>query len=486
MKKKSHRRKHRLLSAIIWLVVAYVLFSLIAGYAPFIHVPELTAENAAAVEARADEMQADVETADRATILETRGAALDERIRLINRAKEEIVITSYDCRDSESARDILCAALERADAGVRVRILLDGLTAVANVSLRPLFRALNGHANIEIRFYNPPNVLTPWRHMSRMHDKYVIVDDFGYILGGRNMFDHFLGEYDSPTGTYSNDREALVYNGAHGTDAGRQSSLYQVRDYFEAIWAQSDTRPFVGLSLGEERRARVFEDLRARYDDLKRRKPALFTEADYAAMTVPTKGVWLISNPTNVGAKQPVVFAQLCALMVRAKEDVVIHSPYAVLNGYMREKMGDIAGQVPVTLMINAVENGANVAASSDYTYHRDEVLATGMRVLEHAGGDSYHGKSVAIDGDVSIIGSFNLDLRSTYVDTELMLVLRGEEVNQMLRGHMEALHTDSRRVIDADSAEVPDGLDIPPLSAWRKVKLRVVGAVLQLVRNLI
>lgn len=485
-RRATARHGHRLLRAIAWLIVAYLLFAIVGGYAPYIRLPELSDDNSAAVEARADAMQRDIQTADRATILESRAEALDERVRLIRQAQQEIIIASYDCRDSESTRDILCAALERADAGVRVRILLDGLTAELNVSDRPLFRALNAHANIEIRFYNPPDPLRPWRLMSRMHDKYVIVDDVAYILGGRNMFDHFLGAYPSPTGTYSNDREALVYNGAHGTPDDAESSLYQVRAYFENIWAQGDTAAFSGRSLDESRRDRVYAELRERLAALERQRPELFEPPDYPAVTLPTRGVWLISNPTNVGVKQPVVFAQLCALIFRAEDDVVIHSPYAVLNPAMRARLSDIAARIPVTLMINAVENGANFAASSDYLYHRGEIIATGVRVLEHAGGDSYHGKSVAIDDDLSIIGSFNLDLRSTYIDTELMLVIRGEAVNRLLRGHMEALHDASRRVVDAQTAVVPDGLDIPTLPAWKGALLRVLGALLQPFRNVI
>lgn len=484
MPRRQGKRKRRILRAILLPILALVLFQVVGGFAPFARLPELSPENTAAIEARAEDMQADADSPDRATILEKRGQALNERLRLIHQARKEIVITTYDTRDSESTRDILCAALERADAGVKVRMLIDGMTGLATVKHSDLFRAFNAHENVEIRFYNPPSFFLPWRHMGRMHDKYVIVDDFGYILGGRNMFDHFLGEYVSPSGTYSNDREALVYNTAHGATAGGESSLHQVRDYFETIWAASEAPR--SWAIDGAKRDDVLDSLRARYTALSESMPGLFAPADYEAMTLPTKGVWLVSNPINTDAKQPVVFATLCALMERAKADVILHSPYAVLNGYMRESLAEIADKVPVTLMINAVENGANVVASGDYLYHRGEVIATGMQVLEYAGGDSYHGKSLAIDDCLSVIGSFNLDMRSTYVDTELMLVIRGEEVNALLRSHMEALHADSRRVIDEQTSEVPDGLEIPPLSFGRKLMMRVIGGVMQLFRCMV
>ena len=478
MVKQQKKKKHPIRRTVLLLILALIIYQVVGGYAPFARLPALSSENAAAIEARADAMQRDVDSPDRATILETRSVALDERLRLIHQAQTEIVITTYDTRDSESARDILCAALERADAGVKVRMLIDGMTGLANLRHSDLFKAFNAHENVELRFYNPPYFLLPWRYMGRMHDKYVIVDNLGYILGGRNMFDHFLGDYVSPSGTYSSDREALVINAGGGQD----SSLFQVRDYFETIWAASEAPG--GWRIAADKRDAVLDGLRERYGALAQSKSALFARPDYAAMTLPTKGVWLISNPINTDAKQPVVFATLCALAGRAKADVVIHSPYAVLNNYMLDQLSDVAAKVPVTLMVNAVENGANLVASGDYLYHRGEVIGTGMRVLEYAGGDSYHGKSMAVDDQLSVIGSFNLDMRSTYVDTELMLVIRGEAVNAQLRGHMEALQADCRRVIDANTAEVPEGLEIPPMSFGRKLAMRVIGGVMQLFRH--
>ena len=109
-----------------------------------------------------------------------------------------------------------------------------------------------------------------------------------------------------------------------------------------------------------------------------------------------------------------------------------------------------------------------------------------GMRVLEYAGGDSYHGKSLVIDDDISIIGSYNLDLRSTYVDTELMLVIRGRAFNAQLRRDMDALRSACRRVIDDEAVEVPEGLEIPPLSPFRRAALWIVGHLVQPVRNLV
>lgn len=475
-RQKKRSRLRRALRVLRRLILLILVFNLVAAYAPFVRLPGLDPETAAALDQRAEEMFEDRETDDRARIIEYSQDALDERLRLIERAKEEIILVTYENHDGESTRDILAAALHKADEGVRVRFLVDGIAGRFDHMGGDLFRAVAAHDNVEVRFYNLLRMVTPWKHMGRMHDKYVIVDHDAYILGGRNMFDKFLGEYTATN--RSLDREVLIY----GTD-----SIAQLRDYFEGMWSGPDTTVFDPIAkISDARCQAVYDELEVRYNTLRAANPELFEPCDYESRTTPTQGVWLISNPTTIYAKQPVVFGQLTAMMKRARGDVVIHSPYAVLNGYMRDTLKSVTDRLPVTLMINAVENGANLVGSGDYLYHRGDVLSTGVRLLEYAGGKSYHGKAVAIDDQLSVIGSFNLDLRSTYLDTELMLVIRSPEINQELRGYMDALHADCRIVLDAQNAHIPDDLTIPQCPLWKRALLYLIGAVVQPVRNLV
>ena len=141
------------------------------------------------------------------------------------------------------------------------------------------FRAVAAHENVEVRFYNLLRMLTPWKHMGRMHDKYVIVDDVAFILGGRNMFDKFLGEYTATN--RSLDREVLIYD-ADGGDG----SLAVLRGYFEGMWAGEETTAFEPREkIGAERCQKVYDELEARYQDLRASRPALFDPVDYADVT---------------------------------------------------------------------------------------------------------------------------------------------------------------------------------------------------------
>lgn len=225
MSKKNKKKKkslfRRILRGIKWVLIVCILFNLGAAYWPFIRLPALSAESAMAAEARAAEMFEDQATGDRAMIIESSADALDERIRLMEQAKQEIIIVTYENHDGESTRDLLATAIRKAAEGVRVRFLVDGIAGRFDHMGGDLFRAVAAYPNIEVRFYNLVRPLTPWKHMGRMHDKYVIVDDTAFILGGRNMFDKFLGEY--TTTNRSLDREVLIYD----SDGGGDGILHQ-------------------------------------------------------------------------------------------------------------------------------------------------------------------------------------------------------------------------------------------------------------------
>ena len=44
----------------------------------------------------------------------------------------------------------------------------------------------------------------------------------------------------------------------------------------------------------------------------------------------------------------------------------------------------------------------------------------------------------MTIDDDIAIVGSFNMDMRSAYIDTELMLVINSKDINKQLKASME------------------------------------------------
>ena len=168
---------------------------------------------------------------------------------------------------------------------------------------------------------------------------------------------------------------------------------------------------------------------------MKKQEPGWFQNISYQEKTVVANRITLLSNPTCLYSKEPQVFYGLCELMKQAKKEVIWHTPYIINNDYMYGEIAKIAKEVPeFTIMTNSVKNNGNPFGSVDYALHKDVVLKMGAKVLECHGGVSYHGKSAVIDDRLAIVGSFNMDMKSAYQDTELMLVIDSRPLCEILK----------------------------------------------------
>ena len=170
---------------------------------------------------------------------------------------------------------------------------------------------------------------------------------------------------------------------------------------------------------------------------------------------------------------------------------IKVSGPLIVADGMGESKMFDVVKVGKERLIGEIIELRGEFASIQVYEETSgigpgDEVVDTGIPLWEYDGGISNHGKSVLIDGDLTIVGSYNLDLRSTYVDTELMLVVECEELNQELEGHLFAFQEDSRRILDADTYEVPEGFPVQTTPFWKRIARAVFGLVVQPFRCLI
>ncbi len=419
---------------------------------------------------------------DRATIFEDNEEALTERVRLIRNANERVILSTFDFRDDASGRVMLAALLDAAGRGVQVKVVVDGVSGMLRMGANPYFMALSTHPNAEIRIYNKINLLKPWALMGRLHDKYVIADDTAYFLGGRNTFSYFLGATD---GHINYDRDIFVYNAAKNS----ASSLYQVEAYFEEIWNSRYTKRFHDWSAKAQLVSvkNASEELKALLASYYEQYPQVTEVPDYTAMTVQTEKITLLANPTTIYAKEPTVFYALSELMAQAKENVTIHTPYLICNRMMYDAFSDIAGRVPeMHLMTNSAANNGNPFGSGDYTEEFENIIRTGMTIYEYEGGVSYHGKSIAIDDDLSVIGSFNMDMRSVYLDTELMLVVDSTELNTQLREIMNEYQAQSG-IVNADGTRsYPDGVVPQVMSREKQLKVRLIYTLLGWARRLL
>lgn len=420
---------------------------------------------------------------ERVKLLSDNQEALEERIRLITGAQDRVIYASFDLRTDQSGQDVLALLLEAAERGVQVQLLVDGLMPYTQIVHWELFQALAAQPNVELRRYNPPSLLNPLEFHGRMHDKYVIVDETAYLLGGRNTYDYFLGDY--PTEHPSHDLELLVYNTLQD---GTQGSMAQVLDYFQDVWNLESTRPwFEDESLLEREQVRqAVSQLEDRFQWLKNTYPDAFEPADYGEETQPAGAIHLVTNPVTPQVKEPQVLYTMTQLLSSARNEVIFQSPYVVCNDAMYDSLEQITAAVPsVTLLVNNVVTGENVMASSDYLRNKGGILETGVTLYEYAGINN-HSKCAVIDDDLAIVGSFNWDMRSAYLDTELMLVVESRELNRTLRDYTQSLLEESRLCVDEHTYETPAGVDVPEMPGTKGTLLRLLQIITIPLRSLL
>ncbi|MCH1980925.1 phospholipase D-like domain-containing protein [Lawsonibacter sp. OA9] len=418
---------------------------------------------------------------DRAAILFQNDEALEERIRLISNASESIILSTFDFKSDNSGKIMLSALYDAAMRGVKVQLLLDGFSYFIHVMGDPYFKALGTLKNVTIKVYNPINILKPTKLMARMHDKYLIADDTAFILGGRNTFDYFLG---NDTDYKNYDWDVLIYNA--GKTQG--SSVEQVKTYFKSVWELSECKIVMDSvpAFSKEKIRESGNELVELYGNMRSEHGGWFEEADYMEMTTETNQIRLISNPIQAAVKEPVLFYNMTELMMQSSEKIVFHTPYILCNDYMTERLTELGNtNEDVWMMTNSAPNNGNPFGAVDYLIHKEEIVDTGINIMEYDAGVSYHGKCFTIGDRLTGIGSFNWDMRSAYIDTELMLVVDSTSLNTSMRKYMKTYEEDTLIVQDEVTYTLAPGQIPQKISPKRLEKIRMLWPLDEWFRHL-
>ena len=279
-----------------------------------------------------------------ALILDDAPDALLVRIHLIRSAQRSIDLQTYIFDEDDSAQLVLDELQAAAFRGVRVRLLIDQLSALEKVSTLAAFAAV--HANFELRVYNPVldrgRLSTPmyavaaaccWGKLNRrMHNKLLLVDGMLGITGGRNYQDDY---YDWNAAYNFRDRDLLLA-GPVAADMGAN---------FEAFWQSP-------LSVPAERLGDVARYLRTRgvppLPHQPYRKPervqALLAQVEdpdlvrarFVDAALAVQGVQFIGDlpDKHAGAAGGAAPAgdTLQQLIASAQAEVLLQTPYLVLS----------------------------------------------------------------------------------------------------------------------------------------------------------
>lgn len=132
-------------------------------------------------------------------------------------------------------------------------------------------------------------------------------------------------------------------------------------------------------------------------------------------------------------------------LIAATRHELVISTPYFVPDATVLEALCAAAWRgVQVILIVPARNDSRIVAAASRSTYQK--LLRAGVHIHEfHAG--LLHAKTLCVDGEVALVGSTNLDLRSFDLNFENNVLLHDRATTAAIRARQQAYMAQSHQV---------------------------------------
>jgi cardiolipin synthase C len=336
------------------------------------------------------------------------------RVQLIKQANESIDIAYHTLSEGTYSDYFFKTLIEAADRGVKVQTIWDGLIGGMRGNIR---NALASHENIELYLFEPLNLFKPWTIHHRLHDKILLADGKYLITGGRNIADKL---YDPPgyLREIVYDRDILILR------SGQRSVLDEVKSYYNELIA------FNGTKRIKKRNSKVLQEYRSRqigYETvmLYRTNPDILDPS-----RMHKAFITLVTNPIKRGSNEPWIWDAINSIGSNAEKRVLFQSPYLIPRLSQIKDMEK--WKIKPEFLTNSISTTPNIPGFSAYLRVRTKLRSI-FDIDEYMGPGSIHAKTILVDDGLSIIGSFNLDPRSTHLDRESMYVISSPGFNSQM-----------------------------------------------------
>lgn len=140
------------------------------------------------------------------------------------------------------------------------------------------------------------------------------------------------------------------------------------------------------------------------------------------------------TGPTVRYSAMPEMFE---SLLYSARHEITITTPYFVPNEPMQAALCASARRGVTTTIVFPARNDSWIVAAASRSYY-EELLEAGVHVFEYAGG-LLHAKTLTLDGELTLIGSANMDRRSFELNYENNILLRDRAVTAVMRKRQDS-----------------------------------------------
>ncbi len=322
-----------------------------------------------------------------------------EVLSRLEEANHFIHMEYYDWENDVRGNQIKDVLLKKAAQGVQVRVLYDDYASRG--IKRNIVKELKAGGVVVV-----PKIKVKLKEFAnrlnhRDHRKVIIIDGVQGFLGGINISDRYDNSID--TGLWWRDTHVHITGPA----------VLSLQRHFIVSWNASQPNP---LSYSKE----LFPE----------QVPYPSLETSGLAQIVAGGPIYPSSN----------IMLSYFKIFNLATDKLYITNPYFIPNESILDALKQAAySGVDVRLMVPEKSDSLIVGLSANSYF--EELLQAGVRIFLYRKG-FVHAKTVVADGELSVVGTANMDIRSFDLNFEMMSVIYsadfGKEMEQMFLGDLK------------------------------------------------
>lgn len=445
--------------------------------------------------------------------------SLYARVDMIRRAKTSIDLESYIFNDDKAGKIILKELAAAAQRGVKVRLLVDNFSGVFRMD--EYYVQELKKKGIETRYYNTYPLVALSTYQSRNHRKLMVADGKEAITGGRNIADEYFDISDKYNFL---DRDVTI-----------EGEVVKTMDEsFEKYWNSDltkipgpprapDQREYqdneLGFRLAQQRhKGRLARAAGVLDPDPEHDRILKFMEEEGKQMFLSHEkrdcpevsfatdkeggGFFARLKPGKYDQEYRHLRREIMSWMdQKAKDEVIFDTPYFLSNKisdkisqFLQETKTKIkvmtnslasSDAIPVvTVFSNHVTNYTSYPDFKAYVYKGNFTNETKLiddKVAKSTWGT--HSKTTVFSDESFMVGSFNMDNRSSYYNSELAVFCSGsKELTKDVKDNIELRMGNSHKLdANGDMEECEDeALSISPLKKALYWLLKIPSHLLQ------
>ncbi|MFH8561176.1 phosphatidylserine/phosphatidylglycerophosphate/cardiolipin synthase family protein [Streptomyces sp. NPDC017988] len=324
------------------------------------------------------------------TVLRNGDEIFAAMLAAIRTAEHTVDMMTFVYWKGDIAHRFADALAERARAGLRVRLLLDGFGSrlIEADQLRVMERA-----GVQVAWFRKPLHLSPLKQNHRCHRKVLVVDEETAFTGGVGIAEEWCGDARNP------DEWRDTHVEVHGP------AVDGIAAAFAQNWAECH---------GE-----LFDD-RDRFIGHRPQGDAV---------------VQVVRGSASFGWQD---MQTLIRVMVESAEDRFrLATAYFSPDAYFVELLCAAARRgVEVEILLPGPHTDKRVSRLAGQ-HHYEDLIRCGARIYEYQP-TMLHAKVITVDGVAALIGSTNFNRRSLDHDEEVMLAVLDQEFTATLDAHYD------------------------------------------------